>query len=47
MLVDGSVITQPALSTWQAYFFEIAASHAPWHVTSAANVMRITDPAQK
>jgi len=35
------------IDMWQAYFFEIAARHAPWQVTGAANVMLVTDPAQK
>jgi hypothetical protein len=30
MLLLGSVITQPTLPTWQAYFFEIAASKSPY-----------------
>jgi hypothetical protein len=44
---EVQIFVLPRVSAWQAYFFEIAAKHAPWQVASAANVMWVTDPAQK
>jgi hypothetical protein len=48
-MIDDAALVKRHHSTRvveMAVFIEIAARHVPWHVTSVANAMRVTDPAQ-